>query len=403
MTRFALWSLRRRAAVALTGGAALAAAAAGVAGAAPVPALMTWSVSGASVASSDFGTVDAAAGHSASQTFSLANSGGVATGALTVTLQVTSGAAGGYAITADSCTGTSLGPTAAGAAKTCAVTVTYDPVVNDGLDTAVLHASATQAPSVEVALTATSRTPETVCATGCAYSDLQDAIDAVEAGSLGNPITLAPGVYTHKGNFVVTGTVAIVGAGDDPTTGTVLDGQNNGSVLIVNSAAGHLTLSGVDITHGASAGFGGGIDNSLGTVTLEGAVAVTDNTADVTSSGLGGGIANQGVLSFAAGSTITITDNGAFTGGGILNDGTMTFDDGSTVSIATNTARYGGGIANMKGTLLFATGSTVSITGNTATGGLGGGFESLGTVTYQSGSTLTISGNTLDNCYGICP
>jgi hypothetical protein len=91
------------------------------------PATVTWSPS-----ISDYG--DLAVGASASQAFTLANTGGKATRALTVTL---TGAAA-FAITADTCAGTALGP-----GKSCQVTVAYSPVAS-GDDSATLRVSGTK-------------------------------------------------------------------------------------------------------------------------------------------------------------------------------------------------------------------------------------------------------------------
>jgi hypothetical protein len=83
-----------------------------------------------SPSSYDYGTIDA--GTTASQTFTLTNSGGSATGALTVSL--TGSAA--FSVTADTCTATSLGPR-----KSCTVTVEYAPTTAGASDSATLTAS----------------------------------------------------------------------------------------------------------------------------------------------------------------------------------------------------------------------------------------------------------------------
>jgi Abnormal spindle-like microcephaly-assoc'd, ASPM-SPD-2-Hydin len=83
-----------------------------------------------SPSSYDYGTIDA--GTTASKTFTLTNSGGSATGALTVSL--TGSAA--FSVTADTCTATSLGPR-----KSCTVTVEYAPTTAGASDTATLSAS----------------------------------------------------------------------------------------------------------------------------------------------------------------------------------------------------------------------------------------------------------------------
>src|SRR5262249_38264958 len=72
----------------------------------------------------------AGVGKTATQTFTLANSGGSASAALTVTLTD----APGLSITEDNCTGTSLGPN-----KSCTVTVAYAPTAS-GPSSATLNA-----------------------------------------------------------------------------------------------------------------------------------------------------------------------------------------------------------------------------------------------------------------------
>jgi CHRD domain/Abnormal spindle-like microcephaly-assoc'd, ASPM-SPD-2-Hydin len=91
------------------------------------PPSLSWSPS--TSGAFDFGSV--AVGHDASQEFTLTNSGGSASAALTVTL--TGPAA--FSIAADNCTGTSLGPR-----KSCTVTVTYAPTEAGQTDPATLAA-----------------------------------------------------------------------------------------------------------------------------------------------------------------------------------------------------------------------------------------------------------------------
>src|SRR6516162_8749290 len=70
------------------------------------PPVLTWSQGGTTITSFDYGTLDAGAGATQPETFTLTNSGGSASGTLAVTL---SGPAV-FTVTADSCTGRSLGP-----------------------------------------------------------------------------------------------------------------------------------------------------------------------------------------------------------------------------------------------------------------------------------------------------
>jgi hypothetical protein len=79
----------------------------------------------------DYGTIDP--NTTASQTFVLKNTGGSATGALTVKLTGSSS----FARTSDSCTGTALGPK-----KQCSVTVRYAPTTAGSSDSGTLTVSA---------------------------------------------------------------------------------------------------------------------------------------------------------------------------------------------------------------------------------------------------------------------
>ena len=79
-----------------------------------------------------FGFGSVSSGASSSETFVLKNTGGSASAALTLSLSGSSA----FAITADGCTGTSLGPN-----KSCHVTVTYQPGTNGSTDVATLTAT----------------------------------------------------------------------------------------------------------------------------------------------------------------------------------------------------------------------------------------------------------------------
>jgi hypothetical protein len=95
-------------------------------------AALAWSpsVSG----SFDYGAVSP--GQTASQTFTLMNSGGSATGMLTVVLSGSTA----FALTADACTGTSLGP-----GKSCTATVEFAPAERGKSGTGTLNASGMKA------------------------------------------------------------------------------------------------------------------------------------------------------------------------------------------------------------------------------------------------------------------
>jgi hypothetical protein len=166
----------------------------------------------------------------------------------------------------------------------------------------------------------------------------------------------------YNGNF----TVASIGVMIEPAPGVsnpVLDGDNTGTVLSVNSS--YVTLSGVTITGGnAGYGYGGGVYDG-------GTLTVTDSTVVGNYAGYGAGIYSNGSVLTLADSTVA--DNATFsggTGGGLDSDaGTLTVTDST---IADNTAATGGGVYNAGygvGGTLAVTASTVA--GNTATSGAG--------------------------------
>jgi centrosomal CEP192-like protein len=125
--------------VAFFGGAPMDAAAATV--------MLAWSPTTSS-GSFDYGTLNA--GQTQSQQFTLTNTDGKPSGALTASL---SGSAA-FSITSDGCTGLSLGK-----GKTCLVTVKYAPTSSGQSDTAILSASNRKTGSASITLTGASSTP----------------------------------------------------------------------------------------------------------------------------------------------------------------------------------------------------------------------------------------------------
>jgi hypothetical protein len=148
-----MYTMIRR--VVVAAGAALAllapAAAANAASTAGPPAL-SWQESGTAVSSYSYGTVNAGTAHA--QTFVLANSGGSASPALTITLAA--GSSPAFSKTADACTGTSLRP-----GKSCRVTVVYAPAASGQDDQATLTAAGGN-PAATVALSGASKAAPTI-------------------------------------------------------------------------------------------------------------------------------------------------------------------------------------------------------------------------------------------------
>ena len=119
---------------------------------------------------------------------------------------------------------------------------------------------------------------------------------------------------------------------------------------------GSLTLKSVTVQNGKGAtGYGGGIANDGGEVTIVGSTLVGNSAA------MGGAIANfnSGTVTVT---NSTLTSNYAVDGAGILNAGTAMFNN-STLS--GNSATFGGGVSNLVGSLTVRN----SIVANSVGGG----------------------------------
>ncbi len=192
----------------------------------------------------------------------------------------------------------------------------------------------------------------TVCASGCAFNTVQAAIDAA---SPGNVIAIEAGKY--RGGIIVAKNLTLNGAG---TKSTIFQG---GSPAVTVNSGVRATIGDLTIT-GGSADVGGGVANN-GVLTLDG-VNVDGNTAR----DQGGGIYNHGSL-LLQNSTVhgNHVDTPFGSGGGIKNSGSMMIRD-STIS--DNSAPAGGGVDNV-GPLIMA---NSQVCGNAAL--LGGGISNSG-------------------------
>ncbi len=146
----------------------------------------------------------------------------------------------------------------------------------------------------------------TVCASGCAFNSIQQAIDRSPSPST---LYICPGTYTRGSTFAPIAAIersyTLVGAGTG-TGGTILTGGGIVSRFPVVQVLGVATaeLRDLTVTGGNSAseqGAGGGIFASRNATLTLTRVLVTDNTA--TSSG--GGIYNDGTLILNVGSSIS--------------------------------------------------------------------------------------------------
>ncbi len=159
--------------------------------------------------------------------------------------------------------------------------------------------------------------------------------------------------------------------------GISLEGVND--VQIINSTISSNTTYGGKVPYGEASAFGGGIALSHAGATLinstlsfnfsltagggidvpiGSALTLTNSTLNGNSSGLGGGIENDGTLTLT---NSTLSGNSSRLGGGIYDSGTLTLTN-STLS--GNVASFGGGIWN-RGTLTLINGT---LSGNRSVG-----------------------------------
>lgn len=196
-------NLIKRAAIVAGAAVVLLGPAVGVASASAAAPALSWSQGGTTITSYGFGTVDGVGGQTASQTFTLTNTGGRASGTITVGLTGSSA----FTITSDGCTGTSLGPS-----KSCNVTAKYAPTASGEADSATLAATGEHA-SASLALTGKSGTPDLTLSPGSLLGTTSggtknyDYANSFALGSWSTTFTVtnggtgtAPVVYTLGGD-----------------------------------------------------------------------------------------------------------------------------------------------------------------------------------------------------------
>jgi hypothetical protein len=217
------------------------------------------------------------------------------------------------------------------------------------LFTSLLHP--VQIPAIRPAaglLTSGNKSVITVCRTGCAYADVQSAVNDVAEGGT---VKVAQGVYTDINDadsvIRITKTLKLQGGytvtnwsdADIIACPTVLDAQNKGRVVYIEDGVDAI-IEGFHIRHGSVTGTSGGagiyIAGGSSNVLLN---YIYSNTAHISS---GGGI-------YVADGTSVILDNHIYSnvaadqGGGVrIGGGSSLLQDNYIYS---NTAADGGGIA----------------------------------------------------------
>jgi hypothetical protein len=250
-----------------------------------------------------------------------------------------------------------------------------------------------------------------VCASGCAFSSVQAAI---EASAPGATIAICPGRY-REDLTINESVVTLVGAGDGEGAGdTIIRGTGQKSVVTIDE--GIVTLERLRLTGGNPADSTGGGLNNRGTTKLIGCT-VSGNAANY-----GGGIYHRtgvltltdcvvsGNLAGAQGGGIYVEFPPAATleligckvrgnvaieaGGGVFNRSTLHLTE---TEVSGNEAATGGGLLNNASNARITLDARSRVTGNTANS-VGGGIYNSGTVTLAS--SANVSGNTPTNCAG---
>jgi predicted outer membrane repeat protein len=251
-----------------------------------------------------------------------------------------------------------------------------------------------------------------VCASGCRFATLQDAINMLPAGST---IQVCAGTYAP---VTITKNVTIIGVGDgsDPTNNTILNGGGTSRVVAIDSGV-TVSLQGLRITGGKFAGDGGGVGNR-GTLTMTACTVTGNEVANQSNNVTGGGICNIG------NATLTMTDctvsnnTSPLTGGGIVTlegqhelinctfsgnsagafGGAIFCGNGGSTTL-TNCTVGPANSAGISGAIGVANGSTVTLKNSQVTGNPDGGIDNInGTVNLQNGSS--VSDNESFNCGG---
>ena len=206
------------------------------------------------------------------------------------------------------------------------------------------------------------------------HCSLREAINAANLAAGADTILFSvSGTITLTGPLpTITGSLTITGPG---TANLIIDGVNAYRPFLVNS--GLVTISGLTVRNGYTAGNGGGLLNqSANLLTLTNVVFQNNAAAN------GGGVYNDGSLSMTNGS---LTGNTASANGGGLCLAVNSPLTLNTSGISGNSAVSGGGLYINPGSVVTLSSSTIS--SNQATDGAG---------VYNLGGQITASGSTFN-------
>ncbi|MFD0674435.1 S-layer homology domain-containing protein [Cohnella sp. GCM10027633] len=158
------------------------------------------------------------------------------------------------------------------------------------------------------------------------------------------------------------------------------------SLSITGTAADFLTAN------GNSSGIGGGLSEDGGTVTIMGG-HITANGGYSRGAGIGGGSGGDGGVTVITGGFVTAYGpvDAAGIGGGAGGNGGVTTITGGTVTATSGAMYYGAGIGGGNG----GNGGETTITGGTVTAKGGGNAAGIGGGYTGAGGTTTITGGTV--------
>lgn len=144
--------------------------------------------------------------------------------------------------------------------------------------------------------------PCDVCPSGCAFSEVHEAIYAANPGD-----TVYVCAGTYKENVYIEKNITLVGAGAGKT---IIDGQAQNSVIGIKPGLTAVTIRDMTLTNGKSPGVGGGISNGTAQTTLINLV-ITENIAEARGGGFDVNIGGKVTVQ-----NCTISNNHAAQAGG---------------------------------------------------------------------------------------
>jgi hypothetical protein len=208
-----------------------------------------------------------------------------------------------------------------------------------------------------------------VCASGCDFTSIQEAIDGRPDQDV---FAICRGTYT--GNLTLERDVELIGARDGFSMLTIVRGDGTASVITIPDTGQDVTLRQMQVTGGAAVS-GGGILHEGKALTLVD-VAIIENRAGITGAGLSApGDSPTRTVDMTR---CTIFNNSASApgvdGGGVFNGASMNMRD---CEITFNSASSrGGGIFNEGSLTLHST----AVGPQNGTGTLSGGIYNSGTL-----------------------